>query len=173
MKKILFFLLPAVFLVCCNSELYSQFKIDRIVSGNGGGVSSGTNFIISGTGGQTMAGRVQSASFIASGGFWYTYSALTGVNDQEMLPDKFMLYQNYPNPFNPVTRIKYQIPEEAVVSLRIYNIIGEEIAVLVNSTQPAGNYTVEWNAAGFPSGFYIYRIEAGKDVSVKKLILLK
>lgn len=168
MKKIILLTL----IIFC-SALYAQYKIERIVSGSGGGISAGTNFKVMGTAGQMLIGKPQSSLFQTNSGFWYTYSAITGINDGEQLPDKYMLYQNYPNPFNPSTKIKYQLPEEAMVSLRIYNIIGEEIAVLVNSVQPAGNYTLEWNASGLSSGLYIYRIEAGTYISVKKLILLK
>lgn len=173
MKNILILLMVAVFLTLYSKEVYSQYKVERIVSGTGGAVSTGTSLILFGTAGQTAAGTMQSSSIIANGGFWYTYRTLTDVNDADLPPDKYMLYQNYPNPFNPATTIKYQLPEEAFVSLRIYNIIGEETAVLVNTTQPAGNYTVQWNAAGFSSGFYICRIDAGDYVAVKKLILLK
>jgi hypothetical protein len=155
------------------SLLYSQQRVERYVIGTGGGVSAGTNFILTGTAGQQFAGRTEGVSNRSYSGFWYTYSVLTGVDETTQLPDEYRLYQNYPNPFNPVTKIRYELPEESSVSLRIYNLIGEEIAVLADGAQAPGKYEVTWNAAGYASGFYICRIEAGKYVSVRKLVLLK
>ncbi len=101
-----------------------------------------------------------------------------GVSD-ENLPNKFELMQNYPNPFNPVTTIKYSIPTNAGVetqdfaSLRIYNILGEEVATLVNQRQSPGNYSVQFDASNLPSGIYFYTLRAGDFVATKKMLLLK
>ena len=92
---------------------------------------------------------------------------------EEILPGAFNLKQNYPNPFNPVTEIKYEIPEEGFVSLKVFNILGEEVAVLVNERQPQGNYTATFSAGIFPSGVYVYTLESGGYTSVKKCILMK
>ena len=86
---------------------------------------------------------------------------------------QFNLEQNYPNPFNPVTTIKYSIADELSVTLKVYNSIGEEVAVLVNETKPAGNYEVELNGAEISSGAYFYMLRAGDHVATKKMILLK
>ncbi len=91
----------------------------------------------------------------------------------EILPGTFTLKQNYPNPFNPVTEIKYEVPVEGLVSLKVFNILGEEVAVLVNERQPQGNYTATFNAGILPSGVYIYKLEAGGYTLVKKCILMK
>jgi hypothetical protein len=88
-------------------------------------------------------------------------------------PLEFALSQNYPNPFNPVTVINYQLPKTGNVKLSIYNALGQEVNILVNKLQNAGNYKVEWDARAFPSGVYLYRLEAGSFVSNKKMILLK
>jgi len=96
-------------------------------------------------------------------------------------PVNFVLIQNYPNPFNPITKIKYSIPVEThrdaslhIVTLKVYDILGNEVAVLVNEQKPAGNYEVEFSAAGrLASGVYIYRLQANGLVSSKKMILLK
>lgn len=154
------------------SVTYSQYNISKSVIGNGGGKSISASFILSGTLGQPFTGNSGSAVNKINTGFWYTYSALTDVKD-ELTPVKYMLFQNYPNPFNPVTRIRYELPEESQVTLKIYNILGELQQVLVDAVQRPGQYFVDWNAAGYSSGFYLCRIEAGKFVSVKKLILLK
>jgi len=92
---------------------------------------------------------------------------------EEILPGTFILKQNYPNPFNPVTEIKYEIPEEGLVSLKVFNILGEEVAVLVNERQPQGNYTATFSAGILPSGVYVYTLESGGYTSVKKCVLMK
>ena len=85
----------------------------------------------------------------------------------------FTLDQNYPNPFNPSTKILYSIKEEGLVTLKIYDILGKEIATLVNENKPAGNYEAEFNASQLPSGLYIYKIQSGQFSDVKKMLLTK
>ena len=87
--------------------------------------------------------------------------------------DKFILYTCYPNPFNPSTTIRYQIPQDGIVTLKIYDILGSEVTTLVNEEKLAGKYEVNFNASTLASGVYIYRIQAGDFVSSKKMILLK
>jgi photosystem II stability/assembly factor-like uncharacterized protein len=89
------------------------------------------------------------------------------------LPDAFELNQNYPNPFNPTTVISYQLPSVSHVTLRIYDVLGREIATLVNEKQIAGAHAVDFNAGNFPSGVYFCRITAGGMVSTRKMVLLK
>lgn len=104
-------------------------------------------------------------------------SPIITVVENELLPRKYALLQNYPNPFNPSTRIQYSIEKAAQVSLKVYNLLGLEVATLVNVHQEAGNYSVSFNANnlthGYSSGVYFYRLEAGSFVSTKKLILMK
>jgi hypothetical protein len=88
-------------------------------------------------------------------------------------PLEFTLSQNYPNPFNPVTVINYQLPKTSNVKLSIFNELGQNVNVLVNKSQSAGNYKIEWDATAFPSGVYFYRLEAGSFVSTMKMILIK
>lgn len=90
-----------------------------------------------------------------------------------LIPEVFALEQNFPNPFNPSTAINYSIPMESRVTLKIYNMLGQEVATVVNETMPAGKYSATFNASNLASGAYIYRIEAGSFVSVKKMLLLK
>jgi len=98
----------------------------------------------------------------------------TSVNDEiETLPNEFVLIQNYPNPFNPSTNISYSIPSNGFVTIKIYDILGSEIALLVNKEQSAGFYNVEFNANNFPSGIYIYTLQFGNNMQSKKMILLK
>ena len=124
-----------------------------------------------------------------SGTVSITYAELTqyttaplAVNDVKVnTPDKFALDQNYPNPFNPSTKIRYYIPASAsrsFVTLKVFNVLGNEIATLVNEEKPAGAYEVEFsaenvNGAELPSGVYFYRLTAGSLVKTQKMILLK
>ena len=99
---------------------------------------------------------------------------LDGVKREESsVPFSFSLSQNYPNPFNPTTTIQYSIPKETGVSIKIYNILGQEIATLVNQRQTAGNYTATFDASRFASGVYFYRLSAGSFSQVRKMLLLK
>lgn len=105
-------------------------------------------------------------------------TGISGINDAKLLPKSFSLRQNYPNPFNPATIIAFSVPEDAQVKIAIYNILGQKISDLENDFRKAGEYSVSWNAASFPSGMYLYAIEAtgnsGKKYSqVKKMLLLK
>jgi hypothetical protein len=89
------------------------------------------------------------------------------------LSQVFCLYQNYPNPFNPITKIKYQIPELSFVIFKVYDVLGNEVAILVNEEKTFGNYEVEFNAIGLSSGIYFYRIQAGSYIEIKKMVILK
>ncbi len=101
------------------------------------------------------------------------------VEDLGGIPEKFVLSQNYPNPFNPTTTIQYSIPKlngvetRYITSLRVYNILGEEVATLVNKYQAPGNYSVQFDASGLSSGTYFYTLKVGNFSSTKKMILLK
>jgi hypothetical protein len=96
-----------------------------------------------------------------------------GVAVPTEIPTEFSLSQNYPNPFNPSTTISYGLPNASNVSLKIYNILGEQVASLVNKVMPAGYHTVNFDASKLASGMYIYRLEAGSFVQVKKMMMLK
>jgi len=102
----------------------------------------------------------------------YTYSNLVEV-EIVSLPGKYTLAQNYPNPFNPVTNIRYSIPESGVVSISVFNLLGEKVTDLVNEFKVAGEYNVNLNAAGLSSGTYIYSMTVNGNTISKKLTLLK
>jgi hypothetical protein len=155
------------------SFLYSQYQADRYVNDIGGGKMATVEFTVYGSLGQQFSGVIEGISNKVTSGFLYTYSLITGTDESEYLPQEYILYQNYPNPFNPVTKIRYELPEEAAVTVTIYNMLGEEVEMLVNNVQGPGKYEVQWSAVQFASGFYICRIDAGKYISVKKLVLLK
>jgi len=95
----------------------------------------------------------------------------TGIS----VPQEYSLYQNYPNPFNPSTIIKYQIPERGMVTIRVYDVLGNEIATLVNEEKPAGEYNIEFRIDNLElsSGIYFYQLKAGSFIQTKKMIVLK
>jgi hypothetical protein len=99
---------------------------------------------------------------------------ITDINTKNPeFPCRLALEQNYPNPFNPSTTIRYQLIAAGYVSLKVFDMNGRAVAVLVNERKPAGSFQVEWNAAGFPSGVYFCRLQAGGFFETKKLILIK
>ncbi len=98
---------------------------------------------------------------------------ITDANDKSQIPLKYGLFQNFPNPFNPSTIIRYTVAKESFVNIILYNVLGKQIATLVNESKPAGNYSVQFNAINLPSGIYFYKMQAGTFVETKKLLLLK
>ena len=102
------------------------------------------------------------------------YPVVVGVDDKENLTvTEFKLQQNYPNPFNPTTTIKFQLPEQQHVSLKIFDMLGREVTTLVDDIKSAGIHQVEFNAAGYASGVYFYQVKAGKFLETKKFVLMK
>ena len=97
----------------------------------------------------------------------------TSNEDDGLMPDQFSLSQNYPNPFNPSSTIRFGIPEAAVVKLEVFNLLGQRVKSLVNARKSAGYHTVTFNASDLSSGMYIYRIQAGDFVQVKRMTLIK
>ena len=102
----------------------------------------------------------------------YSYSDIVEV-DVNPVPNQFELYQNYPNPFNPRTIISFGIPVSSQVTLKVYNSLGEEVAELVNQNLGAGSYSYSFDAAGFPSGMYVYTLQTGEQLISKKMTLIK
>ena len=100
-------------------------------------------------------------------------SVLVGITNNTQTPKIFELKQNYPNPFNPVTSIKYDIPQRSNVKISIFDISGKEIATLSNGIKDAGTYEIQWNAEGFTSGVYFYKLEADGFSEVRKMMLVK
>ena len=102
----------------------------------------------------------------------------TGVGNNFNNKPEFLLFQNYPNPFNPETRIKYSIPSSGnsllnSVQMKVYDILGKEIALLVNEEKSAGIYELSWNADNYPSGIYFYKLQTGNYYAVRKMLLIK
>ena len=116
------------------------------------------------SGGSFYSGRI---------GYAIDTTLISVVTMPKNIPEQFVLSQNYPNPFNPTTTIKYQIPEMSFVTLKIYDVLGSEVATLVNEEKAMGSYEVKWHANNSPSGVYFYRIQAGDYFETKKMLMLK
>jgi hypothetical protein len=110
-----------------------------------------------------------------------SYRVSTGVKESKMQPTQFLLTQNYPNPFNPSTSFKFQVLSFGFVSLKVLDVLGREVAMLVNEVRSAGVYTIRWDASSFPSGVYFYRLQVGNVstssaqgfIETKKMVLAK
>jgi len=98
-----------------------------------------------------------------------------GIEDEELeeIPTSFSLAQNFPNPFNPTTTIQFSLPKSGDVTLKIYNLLGEEVKTLIDDYKEIGNHSVQFNANNLPSGIYFYKLQAETYNQVKKMILIK
>lgn len=115
-------------------------------------------------------GRAGAYSAAAS---YTTGTGIDAVSKHGGIPKEFTLYQNYPNPFNPTTVINYQLPVNSLVTLKVYDVLGRDVATLVNEQKSAGSYHVTFDAHSLPSGVYFYRLKAGSYSQTRKLLLLK
>jgi len=137
-----------------------------------GGATNGVNHL-------AAIDLVKYYSTIAQNFYDTRFPLPVSVNDEAVTPQTFELDQNFPNPFNPSTTIKFSIPvtlsgvEGSFFTLKIFNALGEEVEVLLDKEFTAGTYKVEWNATGLPSGVYLYRLQAGDLIEIKKMLLLK
>ena len=109
---------------------------------------------------------------------WGNTSAIINVSGIDevlvgLTPEVFALYANYPNPFNPSTKIRYAISQTAFTSLKVYSILGEEVATLINEEKTPGVYEVNFDASNLTSGTYLYKLQAGNYTETKKMVILK
>jgi len=167
-----------LFMICSillNSQsVNAQYSIERGVFGNGGGITASTNNSITGTVGQTFVGISSNSNNGIYSGFWYANQTLVGVNDENLVPNVFQLYQNYPNPFNPSTVISWESPVFSHITIKIFDILGKEVATLLNEERPAGRYKIEFDASKYQlsNGIYIYTLETnGRSISRKTTYL--
>ena len=158
--------------------LVSSFSSTQTISGvfsAVGNKSTNSTQHLSFTIGESLIGYSDNSSTKNYTGFWYTFneSLTTNVQDQNFIPAEFKLEQNYPNPFNPFTVIKFAVSEKSMITLNVYDIIGREIATLINEERDAGWYEQSFDASALSSGIYIYRLSAGSKVFSKKMMLIK
>ena len=134
----------------------------------------GTNKVVYfGIGFEQIGDAAQRDSLVARSIRWLMDGVVLGTSEDEFTVNTFNLEQNYPNPFNPSTQINYSLADESQVNLKIYDVMGREVAELVNSKQSAGSYSVNFDASSLASGIYIYKLSAGDFISAKKMTLLK
>jgi hypothetical protein len=172
-KFISMFLILACVLPLQNAK--AQNKVPHHVIGNGGIAVNNASYRLNGTVGQPGIGVISNPSHINEAGFWYqAQDFITTIKQTSNdLPKEFRLEQNYPNPFNPSTTIVFALPKSALVNLKIYNLLGEEVTTLITEQQAAGIHKLNWDARGLASGVYLYRLEAGEFMQTKKLILMR
>lgn len=149
------------------TNTYTQFSINIIFNGQDIPDSVLIAIFVGNTAGFAHVG---SKMFIDD----LSWGTATDVNDNNsQTPNEFKLEQNYPNPFNPSTRIQYQVSSNSQVSLKVYDLLGNEVAGLVDEYKEAGRYEVEFNAENLASGMYIYKLQTEGFVETKKMILLR
>ena len=130
-----------------------------------------TNFVL----GEIYYWRVR-ANNIAGYGPWsevWSFDTSVDVDEEGKIPTEYWLSQNYPNPFNPITKINYSIPTGGYISIKVYNLLGQVVATLINGEQRAGNYSAIFDGTKLSSGIYFYRLEANNFIAIKKLVLLQ
>jgi hypothetical protein len=114
----------------------------------------------------------------SDGGFFVLNRGSLGAGNGQIYPETFALHQNYPNPFNPITSIRYDLPQDELVNIKVYDMLGRIVRALVNSQQAAGYHSIKWGATSdrnepISAGIYIYTIQAGEFRQTRKMVLLK
>jgi hypothetical protein len=168
-----------LFVFILAQTIQSQSQMPYSVFGNGGSLSTSIEFTLNSTTGESIIGSSTNNSNLQYAGFWYLYyeDVISSVDDQKNAPFSFKLEQNFPNPFNPTTNIGFRIADRGFVSLKVYDILGNEVATLVNEELPAGSYEVEFGRnlikQVLTSGVYFYQLKAGTYIETRKMLLLK
>jgi hypothetical protein len=176
MKKFNYVLLSSllfIILIPFNTTAQYQIPIDIIASG--GGTIQAPGYILSGTAGEIFTGNSGSAINQLRSGFWFIYyfDVITYAGDENVISSVFRLEQNYPNPFNPSTTVRFAVPERNLVTIRLYDLLGEEVLQVINEEKEQGWYDIIIDLRNLASGIYIYRMNAGKFVSTRKMMLIK
>jgi hypothetical protein len=142
----------------------------------GYGQPMSVNTMVKSVVGQNFVGTTQQSNTQVISGFLADTlfrSTIVDVKNQEQLPTSYSLWQNYPNPFNPSTTIHFEIPKESYVTLKVFNMLGQEVMTVLDENKVAGRYDLRIDGATLASGVYFYRLLAGDYVSTKKFLLLK
>lgn len=178
MRRQLLWTVGVALVVCAAPlEAYGQnARVDWSTLDMGFASSQSTNVLLCGVVGQSFAGEARAGDTQVQIGFMSdrqtggpTFSAPEGKS----LPVSFSLCQNFPNPFNPTTTIRYQLPGVSDVKLVVYDVLGRELAVLVNERKPAGEHNAVFDANGMASGVYLYRLTAGSFVETRRMLLIR
>ena len=151
-------------------------RVSRYVFSPGVAISSGGNAAVRGVLGQTFVGAAGFDNTMLEAGFFVDTlfrSVVVGVEESGDLPLAFALEQNYPNPFNPTTVIRFALPVRARVSVKLYNLLGQDVMTVVDEERTPGFHQVALNAQGLASGVYVYRMISGDFIMTRKLIVLR
>ena len=153
-------------------------QVGSDIDGEAAGDKSGHSVSMNSAGDRVAIGAPFNEGTGVGAGHVRVYSLTELFIDSRIMPTEFALHQNYPNPFNPITTLRYELPENGLVNITIYDMLGREVKTLVNQTQGAGYKSVIWDATndyGKPvsAGIYLYQIQAGEYISTKKMVLLK
>ena len=156
-------------------QVYSQNQLLFGTISNGGEKQTSKSYVFVGNVGQAITDQSGSTNYHAQAGFWQMFyqDFIQDVEDDEILPKAYKLEQNYPNPFNPSTTIRFGLPERSIVLLKVYDILGREAVTLLNQEMEAGWHKVSFDAASYSSGIYICWMYAGKNIFVKKMMMVK
>lgn len=155
-------------------DLNKDYNIDFYADLNGNGsydappIDHAWRMTFNSSAGDVISQFTHNANFVD-----IQWPGATAVSNETNTPNYFNLGQNYPNPFNPSTLIKYSIPVEGLVTLKVFNVIGEEVAALVNENQSVGSYTITFAPSNLSSGIYLYKLSSGSLIETKKMVLLK
>lgn len=177
MRSAKIFLMFLGLIVFPHQFIAAQTEIQSSVLANGGILISGINNRIVSSVGQSAIGAAGNSNNIAYLGFWYQASTIITTeveqisNDQ--LPKEYRLDQNYPNPFNPTTIIQFSIPKGSVVILKVFDLLGRKVAVLMDDELRPGYYKIDFNASRLPSGIYFYRLNAAGFSQTRKMMLIR
>uniref|UniRef100_A0A7V2ZIV1 T9SS type A sorting domain-containing protein n=1 Tax=Ignavibacterium album TaxID=591197 RepID=A0A7V2ZIV1_9BACT len=144
----------------------AYFRIGTTTTDANGNFSYSTNLNVE-------AISVTATDFLGNTSGFARINIITDVENEEQIPKEFSLSQNYPNPFNPTTKISWQSPVGSRQTLKIYDVIGNEVATLVDEYRDAGRYEVEFDASGLSSGVYFYKLTLGSFTETKKMLILK
>jgi hypothetical protein len=171
--KIRGLLIAASCIALSAASAFAQYSIVSSVIGSGGGQMSNGTYSMNGTIGQAVVGTTTGTTYNVDQGFWHMLPQASGV-----IPigagAGYDLEQNFPNPFNPSTVIRFSIPERVKVTLKVMNLLGEEVKRLIDGEyKEQGTYDVDFLAQGLPSGTYVYKLEAGNFIKSRKMVLAK
>jgi hypothetical protein len=166
-------------------DLHTNFKLSG--SGEGIGLFNPNGDMLDGLSFGVQSDDISYGRITDGGNEWQFFDVPTpgltntddlNINHDKTIPGQYILFPNYPNPFNPLTTLRYDLPEDAMVNITIYDMLGREVKTLVNTTQDAGFRSVIWNATNdydkpVSAGVYFYQIKAGEFVQIRKMVLLK
>lgn len=174
--KIFFIMLGILFCLLNQNKIFSQTSaIPWSSFNNGFEVPTSANTSLTSAVGQSFVGSMQQGNTRIESGFLVPVSLITAVDENgvKQMPLTYRLYQNYPNPFNPSTTIQFDIPKQSKVTLKIIDMLGREVATLVDENLQPGEHKVIFDTGKLPSGVYFYRLQAEEFTATKKLMLLK